>query len=65
MFGADVSEFMTLVKDHDLILLTEQGRADIFKKTVELGRRIPGKFIFPFLAGSIKKAEVSSHRLKM
>jgi len=61
MFGADVSKFMTLVKDHDLILLTEQGRGDIFKKTVELGRRIPGKF--PFLAGSIKKAEVSSHRL--
>jgi hypothetical protein len=28
MFGADVSEFVALINDHDLILLTEQGRAD-------------------------------------
>lgn len=59
MFRADVSEFVTLIDDHDLILLTEQGRADKPKETAEFSRRSPGKFVL-LLGGSINEPKIPS-----
>jgi hypothetical protein len=64
MFWADISEFVTLIKDHGLIFPTEQGRGNVLKKTTEFGWRIPGKFVPLFLGGGrVQKAEVSSQCL--
>lgn len=63
MFGPDVSEFMTLIKDHGLIFLTKQGRADIVVKPAELSQRIPRKLVLQFLGSSIKKTKVSNEGL--
>ena len=64
MFWADVSEFMALIKDHGQILLIEQGREDILKKTAEFGWLIPREFVpLVLCSGQIKKVEVSSQCL--